>query len=339
VRRILSPTRLIGSGLLLLAVTVVALILIPSNMYILLPDPAHPVAALVQIPPNRARPDPNGGGIYFVDVKERPAKLLERLLPGLWEGSSLVPANAVVSCGTTPEQEGQIGLRMMVRSQQVAGYVALRALRYRFKTTFTGVLVRDVDCHGPSVGKLRATETIVGLDGKPIRTTAQLRAAMGRHKPGDAVGVTVRSLEGQRIVRVRTVADPHQRTRALLGILVEQDFQAKLPFPIRIDVGRVGGPSAGLAFSLDLVEKLGRDVDHGYRVAATGEIHPDGSVSLIGGVKQKTIGARKAHVDVFLVPAGENAQEARRYAHGLRILPVESFRQALRVLATLPPRR
>ena len=99
----------------------------------------------------------------------------------------------------------------------------------------------------------------------------------------------------------------------------------------------MGGPSAGLAFALDLMEKLGRDVDRGYRVAATGQLDPDGTVEPIGGVKQKTIGARRAHVDVFLVPAGENAREARRYAHGLRIIPVESFRQALRALATLPP--
>jgi PDZ domain-containing secreted protein len=54
-------------------------------------------------------------------------------------------------------------------------------------------------------------------------------------------------------------------------------------------------------------------------------------------VKQKTIGARQAHVDVFLVPRdGDNAKVARRYAHGLRIIPVENLQQALRALATLP---
>ena len=65
--------------------------------------------------------------------------------------------------------------------------------------------------------------------------------------------------------------------------------------------------------------------------------NPDGTVTRIGGVKQKTIGARQAHVDVFLVPVdGDNAREAKRYAHGLRIIPVESFQQALQALATLP---
>ena len=85
-----------------------------------------------------------------------------------------------------------------------------------------------------------------------------------------------------------------------------------------INAGDVGGPSAGLAFALDILQELGRNIVRGHKIAATGEILPDGSVGPIGGIKQKTIGAREAHVDAFLVPAGENAQEARRYAHGLQ---------------------
>jgi PDZ domain-containing protein len=121
-------------------------------------------------------------------------------------------------------------------------------------------------------------------------------------------------------------------------VVVGQSADIKLPFPVKIDAHGVGGPSAGLAFALDLMEELGKDVDHGYKVAATGELGLDGSVNPIGGVKQKTIGARRTKVDVFLVPAGDNAKEARKYAHGLRIVPVQSFRQALRALATLPPK-
>ena len=108
-----------------------------------------------------------------------------------------------------------------------------------------------------------------------------------------------------------------------------------LPLDVQIDAGGVGGPSAGLAFALDILEELGRNVVHGKKVAATGEILPNGAVGPIGGIKQKTIGARQAHVDAFLVPAGENARDAKRYAHGLRIIPVESFSQALRALATV----
>jgi PDZ domain-containing protein len=85
-----------------------------------------------------------------------------------------------------------------------------------------------------------------------------------------------------------------------------------------------------------VLEQRGRDVDHGLKIAATGEIQLDGRVTRIGGVKQKTIGARQAHVAAFLVPVdGDNAKVARRYAHGLRIVPVKTFQQALQALATL----
>ena len=84
-----------------------------------------------------------------------------------------------------------------------------------------------------------------------------------------------------------------------------------------------------------MLQELGTNVDHGRKVVATGEIELDGSVGPIGGVKQKTFGARRAGADVFLVPAGENAAEARRYAGNLRIIPVESFQQALSALSTL----
>ncbi len=105
---------------------------------------------------------------------------------------------------------------------------------------------------------------------------------------------------------------------------------------MKINAGSVGGPSAGLAFALDVLEQLGKDVDHGRRIAATGQLQLDGTVTAVGGLAQKTIGVRRSGIHFFLVPAGENAAEARRFAHGVRIVPVHSFRQALRALATLP---
>ena len=90
-----------------------------------------------------------------------------------------------------------------------------------------------------------------------------------------------------------------------------------------------------MAFALDIVEELRGDVDRGLRVAATGELELDGGVAPVGGVRQKVLGARDTRVDVFLVPAGDNAQTARRYAGDLRVIAVESFGQALQSVATV----
>jgi len=134
---------------------------------------------------------------------------------------------------------------------------------------------------------------------------------------------------------VGTIASPDDAERPIVGIQVEQSADIQLPVDVEIDLAGVGGPSAGLAFALDIVEELRGNVDRGLKVAATGEIELDGGVLPIGGVKQKVIGARRAGADVFLVPAGDNAAEARRHAGDLRIIPVESFQQALRALATM----
>ena len=179
---------------------------------------------------------------------------------------------------------------------------------------------------------------IVAVDGKRVRVDRRPAPRDRRaHRPGDAVRLTVRRDKGLRTVSVKTIADPQRpEARDHRRLSSSRRPTIKLPLTVTIDAGDVGGPSAGLAFALDLMESSART-----STTATGSPRPASSTSTarsapIGGVKQKTIGARKAGVDIFLVPAGENAAEASRYADGLRIVPVKSFRQALRGLATLP---
>jgi len=330
----LTPARLAAAGLVLLAVVALVLWLAPSDSYIFLPDRAHPVAPLVSVA--GGKPSRDRGGIYYVDVFVRKASWLERLFPGLREGATIVPASVVQAPGVSEKAQHTEDLRAMSRSQEVAAAVALRALGYKVTARPTGVLIEDVARDAPAAGKLFPTDVIVSVDGRRVRTATDLRAILGSKPAGTTFRVVVRRGAGLTKVSVKTIADPQQPGRAILGIFPGQAASVRLPVNVRIDAGDVGGPSAGLAFALDILEQLGRDVDHGRRVAATGEIELDGTVGPIGGVEQKTIGVRKAGIHVFLVPAGENAAEARRYAHGVRIVPVKTFQQALRALATLP---
>jgi PDZ domain-containing protein len=223
----------------------------------------------------------------------------------------------------------------MTRSQQIAAAVALRAAGYRVRTSPTGALVEQVASDAPAAGKLLPSDVIVAAAGKRVRTTLDLRRIVGSQRPGTTIQLTVRRGSRLQQLKVRTIENPRQHGRSIIGVFVQQAAFIKLPLKVQIDAGNVGGPSAGLAFALDVLEQLGRDVDHGVRVAATGQLELDGSVSAVGGLEQKTIGVRRSGIHFFLVPAGENAAEARRFAHGLRIVPVHSFRQALRLLATL----
>jgi len=327
-----TPGRLAAAGAALLAVVLLFLWLLPSNTYIFLPDRAHPVAPIVDVQGGKNPTD--GGGIYFVDIFVRKATLLERIWPGIHEGAQLVPASAVVPKGTSEKQRRQEDAREMTRSQQVAAAVALRAAGYKVDANPTGVLVEQVDPRVPAAGKLQPSDVIVSANGKRVRAPGDLRRVVGALRPGATVRLVVRRGDTQTRVDVRTVRDADGRT--IIGVIVDQAAFIKLPLRVKIDAGNVGGPSAGLAFALDVLEELGKDIDHGRRIAATGQIELDGTVTSIGGIRQKTIGVRNSGIRVFVVPAGENAAEARRYAHGVRILAVRNFQQALHELATLP---
>jgi len=341
VRAALTPLRLAGTLVGLVVAAAIVLYLVPSNDYLFLPDTAHPVAPLVQVTGGK---DPSGpGGVYFVDVFERRASMFESLFPWIHDGATLVPAKLVVPPGVSDNALQQADLREMSISQRVAAAVALKRLGYKVVARPSGVIVAALDSRSHAVGKLRPSDVIVSVNGVPTRTITELRAQLAKVKPGGTVKIGVSrgigANGGQRfVVTVKTMADTTNKKRAIIGFAPEQAAEIRLPLKVSIDAGNVGGPSAGLAFALEVMEELGRNVDRGYTVAATGQIELDGSITSVGGLKQKTFGVRKAKADLFLVPAGENAQEARRYANGLRVIAVKSFPQALRALATLPPK-
>jgi Lon-like protease len=337
--RLLSPFRLASAGFIILVATAAILVTHGSNQYIEIPDDAHPLADIVQVP--NAKADADGGGIYYVDVLLKPASLLESYIPYVRpEGSDLVARTQIVEPGISDQESRKLDLATMKVSQDIASVVALRELGYRVPISPGGVRVVAVTSGSHAAGVVRPGDVIVGAGVKKVHTRTDLAAVLGRLKPGDSVKITVLRGGKRLTFSIRTTADTQNPKRAIVGVLPIQALSIRLPFPVKFVLRRVGGPSAGLAFALELLEKRGRDVDHGYKVAATGQIELNGSVTRIGGIKQKTIGARKSHVDVFLVPVdGDNARDAKRYAGGLRIIPVKSFQQALQALATLPPKR
>jgi PDZ domain-containing protein len=324
--KVVTAGRLLAVGLLLLLVAV-ALWAIPSREYIFLPDRAHPVAPLVTVAGRHEAKD--GGGIYFVDVIVRKASLLERLFGGLHDGASLYPASQVVPKGLNESKQRQLDIDEMRLSQQTAAAVAMHTLGSKVPLRAAGARVFSVEKGKPAAGHLLPGDVIVAVDGAHVRSPADVSRAMQSRPIGAPVEFTVHRNGKTRTVGLHTVPAGRGSKRGIVGILLDQAG-------VSFDAHGVGGPSAGLAFALEILEQAGRNVDHGHKIAATGEIWPNGSVHPIGGIEQKTIGARAAGVDAFLVPAGENARDARKYARGLRIIPVKSFQQALHALATLP---
>jgi Lon-like protease len=333
-RRLLTPWRILGGIVVLLALTALILLRIPSGQYILLPDIAHPVAPLVKV--EGAHKPPGAGSIYFLDVIERHASEFESLFPWIHSDATLEPANDVVPPCSSTQQALQAQLQEMIFSQRVAATVALRRLGYHVGVRPTGVLVSQLIAGTNAPCNLQPMDVIEAVNGTPTPTVTDLHTVLGHVTPGAVVALRVRRGGKTLTVNVRTIAVRQDPGQALVGFAPDQAATFKLPIRVSIDAGNVGGPSAGLAFALEVMQKLGRNVTHGYRVAATGEIELNGAVAPIGGVRQKVVDASRADVEVLLVPAGENAKTARRYARHLKVIPVRTFGQALQALATLP---
>lgn len=325
-----------GGALVVALIVLVLFLFSESGDYILLPDPAHPVAPLVRVQGGRDRPNQQ---ILFVDVFQRRARRYETLFPWLRDGATLVPARLIVPPGVSDAQARAADLRAMKLSQQVAAAVALRYLGYDVQAKPSGVVVAAIETSSNAVGVLQPGDVITAVNGVPTLALSKLRAQLNAVEPGETVTLRVtRGKEAPQTFRVKTIVDPLRKGRAIIGFAPDQAADIELPVNVQIDAGNVGGPSAGLAFTLDVLAELGRNVTRGYKIAATGQIELDGTVAPIGGVKQKVFGVEDAGADVFLVPAGENAQEAKRYAKDVKVIAVKTFPQALKALAALPPK-
>jgi PDZ domain-containing protein len=328
------PRRSLFSLGVLLALAIVAagvLWLVPSDHYIVLPDRARPVDPLVSVPGEDEEQESTG--IYMVDVRVGRANLFERLFPGVYDGAELVPESVLNPVGVSDRQRRTSSLNQMSRSQQIAITVALRELGRHVSVEAVGAEVVLVTPDAPADGELQVGDVVVEARGEPIENTIDLRQAMRPVRPGSTVELTVRR-EGEEVeLSVGTQASQQGPRRAVMGVQVRDAQEFHFPLDVEIDAGSVGGPSAGLAFALEIVDELGSDLENGGRVVATGEITLAGDVLAVGGIRQKTIGAREAGASVFLVPDA-NAAEASAQAGDLEIVAVSDFDEALAALAT-----
>ena len=284
-------------------------------------------------------PTTNGGGIYYVAVEfkqgQHPRGADSRDPRGLDPGRRR-PGRAP---GETEEQHRAPRLASMTLSQEVGAAVALQARSGIGSRSSRRSMVIEVD--GPEASSARKVAA--------TRTSSSAWTATRREVPDESVGRSSRERPGGGRPSVAEARKSNNRpsrsaprrtgpiNRPLIGVSQRAGGQVARSGPHRPRTGR--RPVRRARLRPRRRRGVGRDVDRGYKVAASGEICADGTVVPVGGLKQKTIGARRAGIDVFLVPAGENAAEARRYAGGMRVIPVHSFRQALHALATLPPKQ
>jgi Lon-like protease len=251
----------------------------------------------------------------------------------------------------TPQQNRTLDQASMRTSEQVAQYVALQRLGYDVDLVLGEVLIQDMVCleadasgtecarWSPSDTVLDPGDKILVVDGEEIETVEDLSALLVGRSPGDLVPMTIeRPDQGQLEVMVELTASPDDPDRTIVGFYPFDTARVELPFDMSIDPKGVGGPSAGLAFTLTIIDELTEgELTGDTRVAVTGTIRLDGTVGAIGGLRQKASAVAQSGVEVFLVPAaqGEDDIEAARAAAGddVEIVAVATLEEALAVLA------
>lgn len=249
----------------------------------------------------------------------------------------LLPADRVER-GQTPEETQEINQQLMDASQETAVVVALEHLGYDV-ISGSGATVEGTVAGAPAAGVIEPGETIVRAGGRPVEIVDDLVIEIDALDPGDELDLVVEDVDGQRrTVTVELGDHPDAPGSSFLGVagLSNRDVELDLPFEVVIDAGQVRGPSAGLAFTLAVLDVLTPgDLTAGEAVAVTGEIGARGQVGPVGGVDYKAIAAREAGAEVFLVPAGEEELAARRVGDDIRIVPVATLDDALAVLDEL----
>lgn len=316
------------------AVTVLVLWIlfrVPLGVYVLAPGGADPVSPLVALDGGA----PGSGRFLMTTVAAGEPPAAGLLLKAFDRSARFVPRRDFLPPGRTLDAYLADARRQMAESQALAACAALRLLGREAAVEGRGLRVLNVARGGAAAGRLEPGDVIVAAEGRPVRFEEDLAAALP--PGGGEAWLSVERGGGVRRVRVAVApAGPGGLGGiASLGLeTVAEGLRARLPVGVRFAATETAGPSAGLAFALEIVDRLdgAADLAGGRRVAATGIVWPSGRVAPVGGVAQKVVAARRAGADLMLVPR-ENAAEAEAGAGRVRIVPVATVAEAVRALA------
>jgi Lon-like protease len=277
------------------------------------------------------------GDILFVTVRVKRLSALELLMRARDRSVDLVSERDFFG-DVTPTESRQQSRDLMVRAKSNAELVALRQLGYQVFEN-DGVRVESVAAGTAADGKLEQFSVITAVNDEPTPTPQSLIENLAARRAGDAVRLAVEAGDGsdERQVVVTLGRRPDATPGGYLGITTSQHVReaSGVPVTVTIDSGDIGGNSAGLAFTLSVIDELTPgSLTGNNRVAVTGTIELDGTVGEIGGIRQKVVAARRSGAQYFLVPRTLEA-EARRDAKDLVVLPVSNLTEALEALASI----
>jgi PDZ domain-containing protein len=320
----------------LLTAALIAAATIRVPYYAIKPGSTRAVGQYVTVPADR-RVEPSGQVLFVTVNVEGRLTFLGRLIAERDGNVDVVPEELITGGKSRTDYRAET-VQEMVDSQMKAAVVALHTLCFPVKEQGTGARISLVTEGSPSSGRLRQGDVVVGVNGRPVAVADDLIAAIRAARPGDNATVEIEPPEVGASRRTETIQlgrHPDDQNRAFLGVsFATRQQKFDLPFPVTFDTGRVGGPSAGLAFAITVLDLLTEgELTGGKKIAVTGTIELDGTVGPVGGVEQKAITVGREHATLFLVPASELDVARSAAGPGVKVLPVATIGDAVQALA------
>ncbi len=319
--------------------------------YAFSPGPVEDVSDFVTV--SEPVGEVSDGELMFLTVSVRETNILGYLAAMFSEEVDLAPRENVRPAGISQEDLREQNLDLMETSKDYAIYVALDRLGHEPTLSGTGALVRQVVEGSAADGVLELEDVVVAVDGEPVQFNSDATALVAGHAPGDTIEITVDRTDEDGETETLTLPvtltpfrfvnedgtveeDPE---RGMVGVLLtNDDVFVDFPIPVSIDSQNIGGPSAGLMFSLEVYDQLSEgDLTGGHRITGTGSIDIDGTVGGIGGIRQKVFGAIAVGAEYILVPASNYDVAVEAAGDDIEVVRVANVDDALAFLDELAP--
>ncbi|MBO8171078.1 MAG: PDZ domain-containing protein [Bacillaceae bacterium] len=296
------------------------------------------------------------GNFMLTTIRLGPGNLGSYLYAAVMPYVEVVPKTRIHSPHETDEQYSRRQLEVMSSSQETAMLVAFRKAGYNVHVENRGAQVMMVVPGMPGAEKLQIGDVIIAVDGHEIKTSEDLLDYTSDKKVGDDMTLTFirdgqKMSEQIRLAHLKEMNEegdmvPTDPPRAGIGIYPVTDRIVNLPRDVEIDTRQIGGPSAGMMFTLEILNQLTRDdLTRGYQIAGTGTIQEDGSVGPIGGIEHKIVAAHREGAEIFLAPDVSHFGEKSNYELAvetaediktdMKIVPVKTIDDAIHYLKRL----
>lgn len=326
--------------LALLAIVVLAVVCLwPTGYFIEAPGEASRISSMISSPAGQADPH-----FYLVTVSERPAVLADYLTSYLRPFDTRVSAKELLD-GQSSQDYETLQQYYMEASQNNAIYYAAKKAGRNPQKIYKGIYVMSVMKNSSFKKSLRVGDNIIGVDGRRFQSTAAFMSYLQHKKLGEPVVIT-RVRDGQTQLVTGKIVQVKGTGRMGIGIQLVEHNAVKVKPKIKINADEIGGPSAGLMFSLTCYQMLTHeDLARGRKIAGTGTIDEDGNVGIIGGIDKKVVAASRQHAQVFFAPTqklpgmkksqtnyAQAVKTAKRIHTSMKIVPVATFDDALHYL-------